>query len=469
MTSPTGPLAAALERLDRRLAEIPRRRARIEAPQELTNAYAAFLFAAGFARLGDGERARLRSAEAVAVLEPRRADPIHAALTAAFAARVEQAPARRPWHVPLPGPVIEQLNALSRMERYKVDRLREALPTLETEPLDAIGGFALRDQPPLVPPPVLVALIAVGDPTARAARIAEHLAHAASTPPGERAPLLAACLDAMIDLPTLPEARGIPLLGQAAPLLDGLPPELHVHALAAAARLGWSEPVPALAGSLRALLALLPSGPLEAIGPLLSPALRALRGLGLRDELATLLAAVEPLLGPERDREDLERRHAAQPGGPYPTALPHRGFRMVRAGCLALLGDPRGQALLEDAHAAVEQTTHPSLRLELIRDLTRGYAHAPLDLAIDRILALAEASCSSPTRSGRIHTLPSRSCTSPTRSCTGSPASPTTTRAAPAPRRADGARAHRRRSSAQARIGPGPGSPLRIGACVHPI
>jgi hypothetical protein len=376
-------LAAALDRLAAQLAGIQRKRSRVEAPPELTNAYTAFVFAAGFARLGERERAQQRAGEARTALEPVLADDVHAFNIAAFAVRIEQALARRPRHAPLPEPLIERLHALDRVARYKVDRLRESLPALETEPVvDAIGEFARLESPRLIPPPELVALLAVDQPAARAARIEEHLARMTATAAGERAPLLAACLDAMLELA---EDQVIPLLMHAIPLLEGLPLELHARALTVAARFGWGELVPELVGALRARVA---SASPSALGPMLSPALRALRGLGLRDEMAALLATAEPLLGPDRDRTDLETERARRNEIPADSDE-HRGLRLTRAGGLAFLGDPRGQALLNDAHAAVEKTTHPFRRLLLVRDLTRGYSHAPTDLALEQIAKLA--------------------------------------------------------------------------------
>jgi hypothetical protein len=227
-----------------------------------------------------------------------------------------------------------------------------------------------------------VALLAVDQPAARAARIEEHLARMATTAAGERAPLLAACLDAMLELA---EDQVIPLLMHAIPLLPGLPLELYARALTVAARFGWGELVPELVGALRARVA---PAPPSVLGPVLSPALRALRGLGLRDEMAALLATAEPLLGPDRDRADLETERARRTEI-QADSDEHRGLRLTRAGGLAFLGDPRGQALLNDAHAAVQRTTHPFRRLLLVRDLTRGYAHAPADLAVEQIAKLA--------------------------------------------------------------------------------
>lgn len=385
MTSTHDRLAGVLEDLGAQLPAIRRRRVNGEAPLELTNAYAAFLFAAGFARLGRRERARglageaerdLRAWIAATPAYAPRFDAVHACLVAAFSARVEQALARRPRHVPLPAPVIKQLNALSFIERYKVDRLREALPALETERVDPIGEASRRQQTRVAASPGVVKLLAIDEPAARAARIEALLARAAESDPAPREALLAACFDAMLDLG---ESDGISLLVQAMPLVTRLSPELHAQALAVAARYGWGELVPALVASLRARLA---EEPPEVLSRGLSPCLRALRGLGLRDELAALLAVAEARVG----RAELgPALHVGDPTAPPA----HRDLRLVLAGGLALLGDPRGPALLDAAHALLEQTTHSMRRLELIRELTWGAAHGPVEPALAGMAQLA--------------------------------------------------------------------------------
>jgi hypothetical protein len=106
----------------------------------------------------------------------------------------------------------------------------------------------------------------------------------------------------------------------------------------------------------------------------LSTCLRALRGLGLRDEMASLLAAVQPLLGPDADGMDRER---------------DRGLLLIWAGGLTLLGDPRGAALLYRAHEIVEKLAPGPAHAQLVAGLAWGYAHGPADLALEQIAKLA--------------------------------------------------------------------------------
>lgn len=367
------------------LAAIRRGSVNVEAPLELTNAYAGFVFAAGFARLGRRARASelageaergLRAWVASATAYAPGFDAVHACLVAVFSARVEQALARRPRHIPLPAKVIEQINELPFTARYKVDRLRNALPALETESLDPIGEFSRRQQPRMEAPAEVVALLALDEPAARAARIEEQIEHAAERTPAARATLLAACFDAMLDLA---EPDGIPLLVQAMPLVADLPPDLHAQALAVAARYGWGELVPGLVASLRARLA--EASP-DVLGRVLSPCLRALRGLGLREELAALVAVGEARSGHLELGRPLHVGDATAPPA-------QRGLQLVLAGALALIDDPRGPGRLDATHALLQQTTHSTRRIELVRELAWGIAHGPIDPGLERLARIA--------------------------------------------------------------------------------
>jgi hypothetical protein len=86
-------LAAALETV-LELLDSPRQRVQ-EAPLALTNGYATAIIAIGFARLGDGERARtLSSAARAAITDHTSLDAIHTYLLSLFEGRLAQALAR---------------------------------------------------------------------------------------------------------------------------------------------------------------------------------------------------------------------------------------------------------------------------------------------------------------------------------------------------------------------------------------
>ena len=96
-------LVAALERLYA-MTQKKRRKRDKEAPVALTNAYAALLFAWGFASLRSRDRAReLLDAGLQTLREPPHdTDPVHAYLAVAFTARIETAMAGRPRTTGIP-------------------------------------------------------------------------------------------------------------------------------------------------------------------------------------------------------------------------------------------------------------------------------------------------------------------------------------------------------------------------------
>lgn len=108
-----------------------RARLPVEGPAALTDGYAFWLFAWGFAQLGEGQTAQDLAAEAHTLHHDVREDPIHAFLHAALSFRLTEAEAGRSADAPLPVELRSQLDALSRFERYKVDRLREASVILD--------------------------------------------------------------------------------------------------------------------------------------------------------------------------------------------------------------------------------------------------------------------------------------------------------------------------------------------------
>jgi hypothetical protein len=126
-----------------------RRRSPVEAPWHLTHAYARLIVAAGFARLGDAGRARALRDESVTAPMFGTTDPVHRFLSDAFTLRIEQTCELRRVDLPLSAPLVEQLAALDRTARYKVDRLREYSPTLAADvpsaSIDAIASY--KDEP----------------------------------------------------------------------------------------------------------------------------------------------------------------------------------------------------------------------------------------------------------------------------------------------------------------------------------
>jgi len=118
----------------------------VEAPVALTRAYARFQLAYGYARLGLHDRARTLADHSCTVLAAHTGDPIHDYLGGVFVARIDAAIAGD-IDGPLPSSLDDQLASLSPVDRYKVQRLREASTILEPhEDIASITAFSNRQK-----------------------------------------------------------------------------------------------------------------------------------------------------------------------------------------------------------------------------------------------------------------------------------------------------------------------------------
>jgi hypothetical protein len=372
-------LTRALEDLAQRIARTRRKRSPVEAPAQYTGAYINFQLAYGFARIGKHERARELIGDARRALAQVAADPVHDYLIAAFTARVVHAIDGLPPETPLPSALGAQLGALDRVSRYKVDRLREASRILEPlERPDAIGAFSQRQND--ARGPEIAALRAVTDPRARARAVSALVATAAASEP-DRERLIGGVLDVLLELP---ESEAVPILGRASPQIARLPEPrravLYAAALVVAGHFGRTELVPELLALLGAAIRVVTGTDLERV---LQHSLRALRRIGLRDEIAALLADAE---------------HGLPASGP---AVLHA--RLALAAGLAFLGNAtRALAIFQQARSVLTEDfgalsdtrrdgPRPGLNrpLELTRALALAYAQAPLGSALAGIAELA--------------------------------------------------------------------------------
>jgi hypothetical protein len=360
-------LAAALEALLQAVRTTRRRRAPVEAPLVLTSAYAALAIACAFARVGMRARAEALAATARAALSGVLGDPVHAYLADAYAARVAQALAGLPPEAPLPAALSGPLAKLDRLALYKVERLRAASrilePIAQLNPFAAFARRGLSDSSPRV-----AAARAVDDPAARASELAELLPGPAAAAEG----LLDGWLDALLTLPTTLAA---PLVARAAAVIVAQPaaeraPQ-YAEALMAAGHFGVDAAIPELLAALGAAIrAATPEQLDEVLGRALEHSLRALRRIGLRAEIAELLATAE---------------RAIAPGGARLRA------RLALASGLAYLGDSaRARPVLDEARAVLAQPLPVPARLELTRALAQAYATAPLGEALVGLAELTE-------------------------------------------------------------------------------
>jgi hypothetical protein len=359
-------LATALEELAGRIDKTKRKRTPLEAPPHLTGAYVNFLLAYGFARIGQAERARNLVAEAKKALAPTANDAVHAYLMAAYSARVDQAIAGIASETPLPDELGTQLTNLDRVARYKVDRLREASRILE--PLDrpdAIGAWIKKEKDSRGPE--FAALREITDPVKRA-RAVDKLVDAAAANEPERERLIDGIFDVLLELP---ESGAVPILARTWPLIARVPEPrravLYAEALVVAGHFGRTELVPAMLDALAAAIRLVQGADLERV---LQHSLRALRRIGLRAEIAELLAEAEHAL-PSNRIEALRGRLALAAG-------------------LAFLGETaRALPIYEQARAALTESMVLPVRLDLTRALALAYAQAPLQQALGGLTDLA--------------------------------------------------------------------------------
>lgn len=94
-----------------------------------TRSYAKLAFAFGLARLGEAEKTKILLEEAVVELNYK--DSIHGWLGKAFEYRTSQAISAQPHEGPLPTELIDSLQKMENMGRYKVDKLRRQSRILE--------------------------------------------------------------------------------------------------------------------------------------------------------------------------------------------------------------------------------------------------------------------------------------------------------------------------------------------------
>jgi hypothetical protein len=359
-------LTTALDKLREKIGSTRRKRSPVEAPATHTQAYVDLQLAHGYARIGQHERARALEQGARAALGSVLTDAVHNYLVNAFSARVEQAIAGQPPETPLPDNLGAQLAALDRVARYKVDRLREASRILEPlERPDAIGAFSKRQHDSRGPE--FAALRAITDATKRAKEVARLVETSRKSEEADMARLLDGCFDVMLELP---EAQAAPILISAWPIIEKLPEPrravLYAEALVVAGHFGRTELVPDLLEALGTAVRAVPGNELDRV---LDQSLRALRRIGLRNEIAELLADVETHLA---------------------SNTAHLRARLALAGGLAFLGDTnRALPILDTARKALGESMTLTARLELTRALAQAYAQAPLGHALGGITELA--------------------------------------------------------------------------------
>ncbi|MBW2735448.1 MAG: hypothetical protein JRH20_23945 [Deltaproteobacteria bacterium] len=363
-------LVAELEGLFTTYTRTKRTRTAVEAPEPQTRAYVQLVFAFGFARLGEGERATDLMGAARGVLDLE--DEIHGFLCDAFCARVEQALEGLSSLSALPPAINARLNGLPRFSRYKVDRLRQASSILEPqERLDPVVGFQRNEVDPRGAE--FGPLRELTDPEAIATAIAALMHHACASEPVERARIFDGAMDFF---PHLQEGQVVPLLQQIVGGVDDMAPtsrfEILEEALMVSGLFRREELARTITAGLLKLLRLPGVKHLELMVGALGRMLHSLRRAGLTELSPTLLGEVERL---------------AQ--GDEVTALL---VRMELAAGLADLGENRrGEALLVGGQKAADKARlAPADQMRFTRALVEASSHLPLSTAVGGIRTLAK-------------------------------------------------------------------------------
>jgi hypothetical protein len=293
--------------------------------KETSGHYVDLIFAFGFARIGEPGRARelVRAAEAVvsAIVARRgqrdeapQAAEIHDFLFRAYRYRIEQALAGKPHAGPLPAELHELLdrtlvNEVINTSRLVVERRRDDSRILEPQERVEVYGNYLRKRD-VEFDRQLVALPRVREPRELRATVRDLLRSAGSRLNAAE-DTVAVLIDALVLSPRVGESFASELLALIEPSLDRLPtgrseatrllaPQalLLERAMAIAANYGRADVTQLLWPRFLELLHKSSTWqtPVPEINRAFSQCLRSLRKLGLRDEIARMMAPAERLV-----------------------------------------------------------------------------------------------------------------------------------------------------------------------------
>jgi hypothetical protein len=354
-------LAGKLDTLVEAFDKTKRKRSATEADPKLTGAYVRFVVAYGAARLGRTERAAALRDAAVKVLPA--GDAIHDVLSRAYVARIGHALEGLPAETPLPAEISSSLNALAKLDRYKVDRVRQFSQVLEPhERLDPIMAFQRGEADPRGPE--FAELRGASEPAVVERGVAAIMAKAKASPPDERARLYDGVMDFF---PMVPHERAVGHLETLLGNVSDVPPARRVQLLEEALMLAGHFGEELLARKIFSILEPMvasvgPDGAAE-LAPLASGMLRTLRRFGLRDEAQRLLGALQA---------------AAKGRGTV-----HLVARLHTAAALAYLGETeRARPVFEEALTTLQGDLPMPERLQLTRALARALAAAPIAYAV---------------------------------------------------------------------------------------
>ncbi len=363
-------LAGNLESLWKHYKKTKRKRSAVEAPEKKTEALVGLQFAFGFASLGMADRAKELRETYVAALDP--SDLIDQFLARAYSARIDQALAGEKRATALPPTIAATLDALPKLDRYKIDRLRSASTILEPqERLDPMQAFqrggdsrgeefeglrALEE-----PGKVVVAIRGILD-----------ISESPETSLEDRARLLDGVMDFF---PLISEADAVPALRRVLTTAATTPPGSRALLLEEAMSLtgffGRDDMTREIASDLSALVGDLPEDEAASLASEFGSCLRGLRRVGLAEQAAQLLDRLGAMtIGETPDR--IEARLHVAAGQAY-------------------LGDfERARVSLVGTQKALQKLKLTSKdRLGITRALAIAWSHAPREEAMAGLSDLA--------------------------------------------------------------------------------
>ncbi len=354
-----------------------RRNLSLASPHTLS--YVDLMFAYGFARLGEPTRAAELLREAVDSLR-HKSDPVHGWLSTAFSYRIQKPSDQGP----LPAELLNALETIERLERHKIDRLREHSSILEPhEQLDPYCRWRRQNENQLQHE--LSALFDVVDRTELLSRLRKIFDRKLSA--DEKVRLVTTALELS---PRLGEKFAGKMLGHVQPsvkkskdvLMRAAVLEKGIHVaghydLADTSRMLLDLMKQLIVGQQHADVKVLSS-----LESLLSQSFRTMRKLGMRDETAGLLELLSNRIRP------------ADPKQAEPERL---GVLLQLAGAWFYFGEDRGWkdidtvrslllrgTLRKDGHVGIKK------QVDLACSYIRAVGQAPIDDAIGRFNELFE-------------------------------------------------------------------------------
>ncbi|MCR9201542.1 MAG: hypothetical protein NXI04_23105 [Planctomycetaceae bacterium] len=344
-----------------------------------TKQYIDLIMAFAFARLGEQSLAAelLHSAEQDLLDKP---DFVHHWLYDAYRYRIEAVLAGRPADGPFPESLLTRLEQIERIDRYKVDRLRQHSSILEpVEKLNPYHKWISRDDESLATR--LGNLFSVSSRSELADRLQAILGEKLSTDDRARAVTIG------LELSTrLGEQFAAGLLSEVVPLDRKLKDpvaraNLLEKGLQIAAHYDHAAAVQDCFSRMTALLDQQTDAEvatLQALESLLSRSFVTLRKMGMRDEIAFLLEAMTRLVRDSRQEADSDPerlRILLQLAGGWFYFSQDRGWKDIDDARQLLLSG----RLMEEGHVGTKKQT------ELAIAYLSAVSQAPLDEAVDRI------------------------------------------------------------------------------------